>query len=144
MSVNELWQSICDSLPGTFECALTPNGTGQVRTPMLYPDGGVVDVYVKARANGYVVTDFGDALGWLRIQSAGGRLSPKQRLMLDDVLHTQSVDLDRGQLRTKCEDIGTLGEAVQRVAQTAVRVSVLSEGQLNEGPSMPKAGIDSG
>ncbi len=125
MRVDELCQSIRDSLPGLFECALTPRDTMQVRTPMLYPDGGIVDVYVRETSDYYVVTDYGDALGWLRMQSASGRLSPKQRLMLDDVVLTQDVDLDKGELKVNCRDIVSLGEAVQRVAQAVVRVSDL-------------------
>lgn len=125
MTLSELCQLLRDSLPSLYECALAPRGATQVRTPMLYPDGGVVDVYITEIADHYVVTDFGDALGWLRMQSASGKLSPNQRLMLDDVVLTQGVDLNSGQLQMNCQDVTLLGEAVQRVAQSVVRVSDL-------------------
>ncbi|MCY4093419.1 MAG: DUF1828 domain-containing protein [Caldilineaceae bacterium] len=36
-----------------------------MRTPMLYPNGSVVDVFVLERNDGFLFTDFGDALDWL-------------------------------------------------------------------------------
>ena len=60
---------------------------------MQYPDGGFVDVFVAAgEAGRYLVTDFGDTLGWLRMNSTGSKLSPNLAL-IDDVALTR---LDRG------------------------------------------------
>ncbi len=125
MKLDDLCRSISDSLPGLFECDLAPKGAMQVRTPMLYPDGGIVDVYVQKNSDYYIVTDYGDALGWLLLQSASGKLTPKQRLILDDVVLTQGIALNRGELQMRCQDIASLGEAVQNVAQTVVRISDL-------------------
>ena len=83
----------------------------------------MVDVFVEERGTGYVVTDYGDALGWLRMQSASGKLSPKQRWMIGDVCLTLGVELDRGQLTLPCEDGSALSDAVHRGAQAVVRVS---------------------
>lgn len=51
MKPDELCRSLNDSLPGLYECGLAPRGTTQVRTPMLYPDGGVVDVYIQENSD---------------------------------------------------------------------------------------------
>ena len=69
MNTTELCSIVGQSLPLLFVCSETQHEAVRVRTPMLYPDGGVVDVFVLTRGNGYVVTDFGDALGWLWLQS---------------------------------------------------------------------------
>ncbi len=123
MTSAELCESLRGGLPALFECALEPQGGVRVRTPLLYPDGGGVDVFVLERAGTHVVTDHGDALGWLRMQSAGGKLSPKQRRLIDDVLLTVGVEVEQGQVRLRCEDPGELPDVIQRVAQAVVRVS---------------------
>ena len=131
---NELCESIANSLTVLFECAVTPTGEVQVCTPILYPDGGVVDVFVKKAPDHYVVTDYGDALGWLLMQSANGKLSPKQRSLLDDLLLTQNIALDNGELQVRCWDLASLSEAVQLVSQTVVLISDL---QWKESPRRP-------
>ena len=123
MTTTELCDSLREALPALFECALEPQGGVRVRTPLLYPDGGLVDVFVLERDGQHIVTDHGDALGWLRMQSASGKLSPKQRWMVDDVSLTVGVEVDQGQVRLLCEEPAALAEAVERVAQAVVRVS---------------------
>ena len=90
-----------------------------MRTPMLYPDGGVVDVFVLERNGSYIVTDFGDALGWLgpAINEQGAL---RQKEGTDrDVCQTLRIELSRDQLMLRGVGSGALGEAVLRVAQAA-------------------------
>ena len=49
--------SSCARLPHSKACGCVP--------PMLYPNGSVVDVFVLERNDGFLFTDFGDALDWL-------------------------------------------------------------------------------
>ncbi len=90
---------------------------------MMYPDGGLVDVFVIERSGRYIVTDYGEALGWLGTQSVRGQLSSKQRRLVDDVCLTLGVELYRGQLTLRCENPENLGEIVHRLAQAVVRVA---------------------
>ena len=123
MNTDDLCDALRNSLPALFECMREPQEGVRVRTPMLYPDGGIVDVFDLERGGQHLVTDYGDALGWLRMQSASGKLGPKQRWMVDDVRLTLGVEMHRGQLQARCDDAASLGDAVQRVAQAVVRVS---------------------
>lgn len=84
-----------------------------------------MDVFVLERGSEYTVTDFGDALGWLDLQSVSRQRSPKQQALISDVCQTLRIELFQGQLvlRSVMED--ALGESVLRVAQGAVRVSDL-------------------
>ncbi len=125
MSMNELCASLERTLPPLFTCSPAPHDGVRVRTPLLYPDGGVVDVFVLERGQRYTVTDFGDAQGWLWLQSASRRLSPRQELLVQDVCQTLRIEHLNNQLvlRTVTED--TLAESVLRVAQGIVRVADL-------------------
>ena len=60
----------------------------------MYPDGDIVDVFVLEHGNGYMVTDFGDALGWLRMQSE--EQSQEQGLMIEALCRTLGIELHRG------------------------------------------------
>ena len=82
-------------------------------------------MFVVEQDGGCYVTDFGETLGWLRMQSASDRRSPKQTRLVEDTCQTLGVKLDRGQLMLRTNGANGLGEAVLRLAQAAVRVSDL-------------------
>ena len=125
MTVDALCASLQGSLPALFVCAPAPNGGIRVRTPMLYPDGGVVDVFVVDETEGYLVTDYGEGLGWLRLQSSTTNRSRKQQAQVLDVCNTLGIELVRGQLMLRTGQGADLGEAVMRLAQAVVRVADL-------------------
>ena len=125
MNSNELCASLGRTLPPLFECSLAPREGVRVRTPMMFPDGGIVDVFVLERGDTYIVTDFGDALGWLSVQSVSRNRSRRQNLLIEDVCQTLRVDLYRGQIVLRNVERDDLGEGVIRVAQAAVRISDL-------------------
>ncbi len=113
------------TLDELFACSETPRGHTRVRTPFLYPDGDVVDVFVVERDGRLEVTDFGEALGWLRLQTVSGRRSPKQTKLVHDICLTLGVELFKGQLVIRCKSPDELAQAVARLGQAAVRVSDL-------------------
>ena len=125
MTANELCISMGQSLPPLFVCSPAPQDGVRVRTPLLYPDGGVVDVFVLERDNGYTVTDFGDALGWLGLQSVSLGRSPKQQALVQDVCQTLRIESFQDQLVIRNVQNDSLAESVLRVAQAVVRVSDL-------------------
>ena len=125
MNIDEFCSSVRQSLPTLFDCSHAPQEGVRVRTPMLYPDGGVVDVFVLERGSSFIVTDFGDALGWLGIQSVSRQRSPKQQMLIQDVCQTLRIELLEDQLVIRSVQEGKLGESVIRLAQAAVRVSDL-------------------
>ena len=125
MNSNELCSAIGETLPALFECSPAPQEGVRVRTPLLYPDGDVVDVFVLERDSNYIVTDYGDALGWLGMQSVSVRRSQKQQLLVEDVCQTLGIELNRGQLVLRSRPDDALGETVIRLAQAIVRVSDL-------------------
>ena len=125
MNINELCTAIGQTLPALFVCSPAPQEGVRVRTPMMYPDGGVVDVFVLERGGGYTVTDFGDALGWLGLQSVSRQRSSKQRMLIQDICQTLRIEAIDDQLVLRSMTGDALGESVLRVAQAAVRISDL-------------------
>ena len=111
------------SLSPLFECSPAPIEGVRVRTPMMYPDGGIVDVFVLERGEAYTITDFGDALGWLQMQSVSRGLTKRQNALVGDVCRTLRVELFKGQLILREIKPEELGDAVIRLAQAVVRVS---------------------
>lgn len=123
MNADKLCATIGKTLPSRFECSPAPQEGVRVRTPLVYPDGDIVDVFVLERGNGYIVTDFGDTLGWLRVQSVNAQLSPQQNLMIKEICHTLGIEFHSGQLVLRAGVDDTLEKAVLRIAQAVVRVS---------------------
>lgn len=123
-----MMESLCPDvamqLGAMFECAEHNDGV-RIRTPFWYPDGGIVDLFVKERGGHYVVTDYGESLGWLRLQSLSRRRSPKQQRLVQDVCLTLGVELFKGQLIIRCDSRARLADCILRMGQAAVRVSDL-------------------
>ena len=113
------------SVPPLFVCSPAPRKGVRVRTPMLYPDGGTVDVFVVEQDGDYTVTDFGDALGWLGVQSISKQRSHKQNALIADVCQTLRIQQFHDELQIRNVTGDALAESVLRVAQAAVRVAEL-------------------
>jgi hypothetical protein len=110
---------------GELFCCREQGVFTRVRTPFLFPDGGIVDVFCRGSDGGWTVTDLSEALGWLRLQSISGKRSPKQNKLVQDICLTMGVELFRGQLVARCADSANLGATVVRVGQAVVRVADL-------------------
>lgn len=124
MTPQDLVSSVAP-LGALYVATTTARGQLRVRTPFFYPDGGVVDVFLWQSADGITVSDLGESLGWLRLQTVGGKRSPKQSKLVADVCMTLGVDSVQGQLQRFCSDATTVADAVLRVAQAVIRVADL-------------------
>lgn len=97
----------------------------RIRTPYLYPDGDNIDVFCKVEGDVVRVSDLAETTGWLRMQSASSRRTPRQTQMIKDTCVTHGVEFYRGILQAWCQADGDLAQVVTRVAQAAFRVSDL-------------------
>lgn len=116
-------ETIALQLGALFTCTQHGRYT-RVRTPFLYPDGDVVDLFIEEFPDRIVVMDLGESLRWLRNQTLALKRSPKQRRLIEDIQLTNGVALDRGMLVLRTSPQG-LADAVMRVGQAAVRVGDL-------------------
>jgi len=107
-----------------FTCSEV-NGYVRIRTPYLYPDGDVIDVFLSEKNGSYTLTDLGETLGWLKTQTVAPKRSPKQRQLISDVCLTHGVELFRGMLTVRLRSPDDVTEALVRLSQAAVRVADL-------------------
>ena len=125
MNTENLRSTIETSLPLLFECTEVSRHEMRIKTPLMYPDGEVIDVHVTDLKTHYNVTDFGETLGWIHMQTIGAQRSPMQNRMIEDVCQTLGINLVRGQLTLQVNRIDALAEAITLVAQAALRISDL-------------------
>jgi hypothetical protein len=115
-------QPITSMLGAMYECSEHGNLL-RVRTPFWYPDGGIVDVFLKQNGDTFTLSDLGESSGWLRLQTLSGKRSPKQQHLIQDVCLTLGVEFYKGQLMMRCNDITKLPDAIHKLGQAIVRIS---------------------
>lgn len=125
MSLESLRSSICGSLHKQWEFTAAPKGSVRVRTPYMYPDGGILDLFVLELADGYRLTDFGETIAWLRMRTGSTKLSATRRGQIHEICLRHGVDVDRGQLELSGLAKDDLSKAVVQLAGVAARVSDL-------------------
>ncbi len=116
---------ISENIGELFDCSPVGDYT-RIRTPYLYPDGDVIDIFLRDSADGAsTLTDLGETLGWLRTQTVSERKTDRQKRLIEDVCLTHGVELYRGMLMVRVKDIADISEAITRLSQAALRVSDL-------------------
>ena len=123
MNVETLSKRLTSSLPALFECKQVDNGGVLVRTPLLFPDGDAIDVLLLETGGRFTVTDSGDAVGWLWLQTATHDQSPRQRELIAEACRTLGIERDGGQLVIRDVAPADVADAVMRVAQAEARVA---------------------
>jgi hypothetical protein len=120
--------SLCDDLrkqiSALFVCSEEDHYV-RIRTPYLYPDGDVIDLFCKAEDEVITVSDLGETTRWLRMQTISPKRSAKQKALIEDACLTHGVEFYRGMLLARCRLGESLAPVVLRVAQAALRVSDL-------------------
>ena len=128
MNAQTMAWGLQDDLSDVFRCSETPCGSVRVRTPLTYPDGTLIDLCLIAGDDGTVaVTDNGDTIGWLCLQSATG-LTRGQNTKIAGVCRSLNVAKAGSRITAISQDRRTLGEQVARVAQAAVLISHIESG----------------
>lgn len=117
-------QEISDTIGQLFDCSQV-NGFTRIRTPYLYPDGDVIDLFLKDQGGQQILTDLGETLRWLDMQVIGKQLSKKQTQVLQDIELNHGIENYQGTLIARVTETEALAEAVTRLAQAAIRVADL-------------------
>ena len=112
----------------------------RISTPYRYPDGDRIDLFCKVEDGVTTVSDLAETTGWLHMQSAGLRRSPKQARLIEDACVTHGIEFHRGMLRARCRPGDDLAQVVTRVAQAALRISDLCRRPEHGGMTTPAVG----
>jgi len=96
----------------------------RIRTPFLYPDGDVIDLFLRDDDRVDTLTDLGETVRWLRNQTPAKKRTKKQSKVIEDVCRTNDIAFFKGQLEVRVSDIG-FAESVTRLAQGCVQISDL-------------------
>jgi hypothetical protein len=121
INCDTLYEAIYRSLPLDFSCA-SVNDTIAVRTPLMFPDGDFIIVYIEEAGGKYVVTDAGTLWGFLLANGIPPKLSFGRQQILDDVLLINTTHMEDDEVRTSSSFEG-LSFAIFRVAQAVARAS---------------------
>ena len=124
MDTSRMCRELQRQMGALFTCS-EQGGYQRIRTPYLYPDGDNIDLFCKVEGDVVTVSDLAETTGWLRMQSAALRRSPKQARLIEDACVTHGIEFYRGMLQARCRPGEGLAEVVTRVGQTALRVSDL-------------------
>ena len=92
-----LCETLSKTLGALFSC-VDVNGFTRIRTPFLYPDGDVIDLFVQNLNGAMTITDLGETLRWLRSQSIAPRRTPKQTKLIEDVCLNHGLEFYKGML----------------------------------------------
>ena len=107
-----------------FQCAEVGNFV-RIRTPFMYPDGDYIDLFMEEAGDVATLTDLGETIRWLKMQTITPRRSPKQNQMIEDIRLTHGVEFYRGMLQVRYKPEDNLAAAVSRLAQAALRTADL-------------------
>lgn len=119
-----LCSQIRSTLGDLFTCDEVKGWT-RIRTPYLYPDGEVIDLFYKTSQDRPILTDLGETLRWLRSQVVSEFLAKKQEQAIQDIVLTHGVEQYRGALLVRVTEGEAIAAAVTGLAQAAIAVSNL-------------------
>jgi len=91
---------------------------------VLYPDGDVIDLFFKAHGQSNTLSDLGETLRWLRMQTASMRKTPNQRQLIQDVCLNHGIELFKDMLMIRVQP-GEEAQAMTRLSQACLRISDL-------------------
>ena len=112
----------CELITEQMGLLYTCSPVGQyirIQTPFLYPDGDIIDIFFQGEGDIDTLTDLGETMRWLRMQTISQRQSRKQQQLIADICLTHNVELYRGMfmVRVKRSEDFEFVDAMTRLSQ---------------------------
>lgn len=121
----EIKQAIEASMPKIFKCS--ENGKFlELSTPFLYPDGDVVNIFIKTEEKRIVITDAGETFRNLLMYNITTQLTKTRENILNDVLEVYKVNNVQGELWLEVKDTEQIAMGLMRLGQTITRLMDLT------------------
>jgi hypothetical protein len=124
-------QNPCEEIANNIGCLFLCSNVGdftRIRTPYIYPDGDVIDLFLKEKIGIKTLTDLGETTRWLRMQSVSKERSNKQERLIQDICLTHGVEFHRGMLIIRLSNPNesrSLSQAVIDLSEAVIRVADL-------------------
>src|ERR1051325_4107345 len=106
-------EQIAQQIGELFTCTVV-NDYVRIRTPYLYPDGDLIDIFFSEKNGQLALTDLGETLRWLKMQTVAQRKSVRQKQLIEDVCLNHGIELFRGMLTTRIEKPDDLASGLIR------------------------------
>ena len=118
--------------PGIFQCITSDDGTSEnedghlkVRTSLLYPGGGPVDVHVRADPReGYIVTDRGSTMNMLGRQLSTN--TGQWKTISGNICRGLNVHLQGREWTVPARRPEDVGNAAMLLAQAQLRTAIIT------------------
>lgn len=115
-------QEISRTIGSLFTCERV-NEFIRISTTFSLPDGTLVDLFFKEKENLYILTDLGETLGWLYLQTDSYGISRDQELAIKRIAVQNKAIFQDGMLVIKFEEISKLSENIFGLLQIIIRVT---------------------
>jgi len=116
---------------GEFECIERDHCT-VVRTPIRYPDGDTIELFVRQQGRGFMLTDYGETFRWLHMQKLGRGLTDNENESIMSICRGLGVTYQDKEL-SAAASAERLPSVALNLAMCALRVSDLSLGFQYQG-----------
>ena len=136
-------------------CDVIGDGTLRVATPFTYPDGSLIDVFIRADVDppesantlfrGFLLSDFGQTMTYLADLGIRPLHNRTPKRLVSDVCRVLKVEFRTGELQAWVLDGegDNLARSIVRLAQACVRVADLSFLQRHSAPILFKEEVRS-
>ena len=123
MLAANLADTLAHDLGGMFEFEPFSETKLRVQTPLRFPDGDLVDVFVLEEDGRLWVTDYGDTFDWLDSQCWESGLTDAERRIVQRVCLSFGVEFNHGQLEQAVKSADKLADEILTLAQASARIA---------------------
>ncbi len=118
-------ESICKtfmgSLPDAFLCRKLTNGTTKVTTPLVFPCGDAIDIFITKDAEYYTISDLGSCIQYLELPLAD-KLSANQISAINNRCQSDGLMFINGEVAIQTKNERMLAVFAISVANTIVKL----------------------
>lgn len=120
-------------------CESLGDGSLRIATAFYYPDGSMIDVFLKEEApppedreaswiRGYLLSDFGQTMTYLMDLGVRPSSSERKKRIVDDICASTNVEYRRGELQAWIDprDANAVGDGIAQLVLACVRAADLS------------------
>lgn len=94
----------------------------RIRTPFLYPDNDLIDLYYREVDEDVILTDLGETLGWFKMQTVALEIAPELLQLINDICLDHGIEFSRGMLLLRLKQSDDLAEGIMRLSQATLKV----------------------